>query len=382
MRAVNLASKPFVNRRPVIRVAILVWALTIGLIAINFWRYGDFFRVASSQRSRLSDLEKNIRIEEEQVEGLRRRINALDLDVNNGKARYLNGLIHQRIFPWSRLFDEIEALLPKDVYLSGLAPQIEEVEKTQQRRKTTTRRTGKSRAKVKSVQRVPEKVLDQVELELVGSARSEEALLELVDRLYASPTFLEPVLSYERREERTGLVSFKIDVIYLTRASNASDSATAGGAEAELSSADRFGAGSDAAGDGASPRGAREITGGRRSSGGDAAGGDAAGGNAAGTLYGQSGFPAPQGPADRPGFGSAGGAVDPNQPSAGGRNSSPSPSRQGVTPRGTNQRGSGLAQPGLAQPGSAQPGSIVVPPRRSPGALQPVQSSSPRLGGG
>ena len=388
MKAVNLASKPFVNRRPVLRVAALVWVLGLALLVVNLWRYGDFFRAASGHRSRLADLENEIGIEEEQDASLRRRIEALKLDEDNDKARYLNQLIHQRIFPWSRLFDEIEDVLPKDVYLTGLSPEIEKVEL---RKKSSSKTSNRNRTSGKNSQQQPrkdapkvaEKDLDRVELELAGYARTDEAMLQLIDNLYASPTFLDPELSYERRDKRTALVSFSIKVTYLTRVRSqaAAGEAVAAGNEADAAAA--AGAG-----------GSGELV--------------AGGAGSEGQLYGQPGFTPPAGsPATRPGFGPAGtpnsspnGAFDTNLggggnvagggPASGNRVGAGAAGRAQGGPFNSQNVGGQNGQPTFVQPGFAQPGQqpgaagggVVVPPRRSPTPLQVVPSSTPRLRGG
>ena len=389
MRAVNLASKPFVNRRPVIRIAFLVWIAAIVLAVVNIWSYGDFFRIASNHRARLADLEKEIRIEEEQVTSLEKRIAGLRLDDGNTKARYLNGLIHQRIFPWSRLFDEIQDVLPKDVYLIGLAPQIEKLESPKRPRSTTSSRTRNTSTSTSSstsrttrtTKKKPEPELDRVLLELQGVARSDEAMLELVDRLYASPSFLDPTLSTEKRETRTGLVAFQIEVTYLTGTGSVKtegDAPTGDRASSDRASSDRA----------SSDRASRDTATGSGS--GDAAGAAlpdavAEGGN----LYGQPGFTPPAGgagsggtgagPPSRPGFepDSRGGGTSAGGTGAGRAGSPTRPAQPG-------QPGFGATGPGNTNPQRPQDGTggTVVIPRRSPGALGAAPSSSPRLGAG
>lgn len=398
MKAVNLASKPFVNRRPVIRIAFLVWVAAIALAVVNIWSYSDFFRVASNHRARLADLEQEIRIEEEQVASLEKRVNALRLDDGNNKARYLNGLIHQRIFPWSRLFDEIQDVLPKDVYLVGLAPQIEKVEKSKRPRKTPASSSSRSQTSRSQSTRpttpapkIPEQTLDRVLLKLEGVARSDEAMLELVDRLYASANFLDPTLSSEKRESRSGLVVFQIEVTYLTRT-----------LPVTLAGGDVV---ADAAAEG-------EPDAGEASAASDRLAGEPAG---SGGLYGQPGFTPPAGSApagsapaaggaardrraqSRPGFepetrdtpagfGSGGAApgvaAAPGGPATGGRTSSSTRSQQPVQPGFVVQPGFAPAAGNAPSARPQQDGGTVVIPRRSPTSLGASPSSSPRLGAG
>ena len=381
-KAVNLAAKPFLNRRPVIRVAALVWVLAIGLSALNLWRYGDFFRTASSHRSRLAALEGEIANEEARHLELRKRVEALELDEDNSTATFLNGLIHQRVFPWSRLFDDMENMLPKDVYLTGLAPQIEKVERVKVRPKP---RAGSraSRAAKAPPKPAPDgsasKDIDRVSMSIEGYSRTDDAMLELVDRLYASPTFLDPVLSSEKRDQRTGLVHFSIDVIYLTRAQQPStESAEALAAEPGAIAGDGAAGATlaetvnGAPGAGAGPNGVPaaegEVGAGRGIRPGAVAGPPGVFGQPAGAP------PAGQ-PGSRPGFGGTGGPADPviiqpgfNRPDL----------RQGLPVGGAN----GGTTTGRDGGAGGVPGGIVVPPRRPPTGLNPVPSATPGLRGG
>jgi Tfp pilus assembly protein PilN len=395
VKTVNLASKPFVNRRPVNRVATLVWVLALLLLLMNFLRYGDFFRTVTAHRGRLADLEKEIVIAEQRTNTLRERIGGLQLDDGNGTAVYLNGLIHQRIFPWSRLFDDIEDVLPKDVYLTGLSPRIAKVENTPRRRSSSTSRAGRSRPprQVKSAP-IKEQDLDRVELAVLGYSRSEEAMLELVDRLYASPTFLDPELSSESTDPKTGLVSFNIKVTYLTSTKLATpaigqlaDAGDAGAGE---------GAGSD--GDGWQGEGSAGTAGGAVGGGqgdtlaermaGDPRGIPAAG-RQPGGLYGQPGFVAPGG-ADPGGRGDGQGRGTARQSARPGFDQATG----GAAGAGRGESGAGARQNGVIQPGFDQYGQpltggagsgnrdVVVPPRRTPTGLGSVPSATPRFRGG
>lgn len=390
MKAVNLATRPFVNRRPVIRVATLVWVLALALSLVNLWRYGDFFRSVAAHRSTLGDLEKEINLTEEQNAGLRRRIEALKLDENNVTALYLNGLIHQRVFPWSRLFDDIEDVLPKDVYLTGLSPEIEKVEAGQRRTATTARSAAARNSRKDKAKAAPkvapakEKDLDRVAMTLGGFSRSDEAMLELVDRLYASPTFLDPELAFERRG-KNGLVNFAIRVTYLTRARPAAPEPGALLADGAAPSGEA-GAGGELAPGGAAVAGGEG--GGLQPDGAVAPSGAAPGaaGSGGGGLYGQPGWTPPAG-ADsraarqaRPGFEpDAGGAA----PSDGGGSAAP---RTGAAGSRTGAGQPEVIQPGFPQGGVLVPGAapvapgrggVVVPPRRTPTGLLPTPSASP-----
>jgi|HubBroStandDraft_3_1064219.scaffolds.fasta_scaffold03504_2 Tfp pilus assembly protein PilN len=197
--ALNLARRPFVNSRPVKRLAILLWALGLLLLAGNvslFWRY-----LGSSEQTRaaLARAERKAADERQQVSRLAAHIAGMNLDQQNRKVAYLNRKIAERTFSWSLLFDRLAEVLPNGVRLNQLAPQGP-AEKEQQ-----PSRTG------------PITTTDRntpVLIQIVGEAKNDEALLQFVDRLFQHPAFADPDLGREERIE-SGLLKFDLKVKYL-----------------------------------------------------------------------------------------------------------------------------------------------------------------------
>jgi hypothetical protein len=237
MRSVNLASKPFVNRRPVVRTATLLWVLAGATIALGLWLYGDFFRATQVHRQTLADLERGIGDERTKIETAVARLGALQLDDKNVKALYLNTLIQQRTFPWNRLFDDLESVLPKDVMLVSVAPDLQAGEKKLKERNargtsraasraipTPAARTGAARVTSRTQRQAPprqrakiptETPTREVLLSLAGMSRTDDALLDFVDILFAHQAFSSPLLANQTRDGQTGLIAFNIEVTYL-----------------------------------------------------------------------------------------------------------------------------------------------------------------------
>lgn len=238
---INLAARPFVNERPVRRAALLLLVGGLALAAANGWLYTRYALSRSASAGELDRLEAAIESEERRVAELSRQLAAADLTQQNELVRFLNERIAERTFGWSVLFDRLEDLLPEDVRLVSLSPR-------QAERRPQLAAAGEPAPEVR------------FNLALAGVAREPEAVLELIDALFADPAFRDPNLHQEAF--RDGEVHFTLDVIYLPAV-----------AEALVDSA---GAAVAAAGGGRTPGAANVLTPGAAgaTAGGDETGGD------------------------------------------------------------------------------------------------------------
>jgi Tfp pilus assembly protein PilN len=220
-RHLNLAARPFVNSRPVTRVTAALAILAVLFLAADallFWRY---FRRGEDQREQLRRVEEEIAAERREAARLAGELAAVDLDRLNRRADYLNHKIAERTFGWGLLFDRLAAILPGDVRLLSLTPRP--LVEPGPRRADRSAAAGEERVKI----------------EIQGAARRDEAILELLDALFADPAFASPNLAREARQQ--GEVSFSLSVVY--RPSVAAAGAADGDAEGE----------GPAAGEGATP---------------------------------------------------------------------------------------------------------------------------------
>ncbi len=199
-RTLNLARRPFVNRRPVVRLALVLWVVGSLLLVGNVWLYWDFLVGRGDVHARRTQVEEAIRAEERRIAALEEELATFDLPAQNRQVEYLNQRIVRRQFSWSRLFDELEEVLPRDVRIERLSP-------------VTTEGEGRRRARRPSRRPDDEAALDQVLLRIDAQSRSNEAILELVDALWADPDFERPNL-LQQSEIEGGLVRFQIETIY------------------------------------------------------------------------------------------------------------------------------------------------------------------------
>ncbi len=236
MRAVNLARRPFVNTRPVLRASILLWLLGAALLIVNAWLYLDFWQGSAEIRSQLTSVNAEIRQEQDRLSDLGDQLGKLQLIEQNVQVEFLNRLIAYRTFPWSSLFDQLVDVLPADVRLVTVQPEVrlgsEDLARARARKRraailqrrlnqrnaqpgsSSDRRQDEEPKRGRKEQQMSS--TDEVDLRLNGVAKSDEALFQFVDALFESPDFDQPVLERENRDPNNGLLVFSLGVVYLT----------------------------------------------------------------------------------------------------------------------------------------------------------------------
>lgn len=193
----NLAQRPFVNTRPVTRVAMLLWTLGVLLLIGNISLFWSYLSGSAEKRQELARLNQEIEAQDRTVSQLEQRLARLELDEQNRQVRFLNRQIAARTFSWSLLFDRLAEVLPDDVRVVRLAP----------------RPMGREEDGRRVDDDLP--LDDRVRLAIAGQAKDNESIDAFVDNLFAHPSFGEPNLSRESREEGADLIQFDVQVIYI-----------------------------------------------------------------------------------------------------------------------------------------------------------------------
>lgn len=193
----NIARRPFINTRPVTRTSILLWLLGLLLLLGNVSLFWNYYSGSAEKRDELRRLEEDIERQQQTKAQLEQRLATLDLDQQNRQVRFLNNQITERTFSWSLLLDRVAEAMPDDVRLTRLTP-----------RPLGRKASGRQAEDLEPLD-------DRVLLVIHGVSRSDEALDDFVDRLYAHEAFDEPDLSRESREaEGDDTVEFDVQVIY------------------------------------------------------------------------------------------------------------------------------------------------------------------------
>jgi len=196
----NLARQPFLNQRPIERLALLLWLLALGAGAFATWRFRSIERDLGSKNADLARFTEEAASARDRAAALQSELERADLAALNLRTEFLNRRIAERAFSWNRLLDRLTEAMPRGVRLRTLTPQAFATE-TPRRSGATTTTAAQTR----------------VALRIDGQAEDTEALLELVDRLFAHPAFDRPNLVREA-EKKDLLIDFDLSVDFLPQA--------------------------------------------------------------------------------------------------------------------------------------------------------------------
>ncbi len=205
--SLNLARRPYVNSRPVVRTALLLWIVGALLLLGNVFLFWSYLAGSSQKRAERASLEDSVERQQKVVADLEARLSQLDLGQQNEQVAFLNSKIGERTFSWSLLFERLAEVLPNDVRLIQLQPATIAADDRPGSRPTSSN-TLRGRRPVGTSDRVP--------LIIQAESRSDEALSDFVDRLFAHPSFEDPDVTRETRdEEHDNRLRFDLRVTYL-----------------------------------------------------------------------------------------------------------------------------------------------------------------------
>jgi Tfp pilus assembly protein PilN len=122
--AVNLASEPFRRDRPMLVASVLVAVVLVGLLAMLVSLAVMERGTAADARRDMAALEQRMRqLQTEQArieETLRQPANAEVLD----KVTFINALLVRKGISWTRIFEDVGAVMPFNVRLISIRPQV------------------------------------------------------------------------------------------------------------------------------------------------------------------------------------------------------------------------------------------------------------------
>jgi Tfp pilus assembly protein PilN len=199
----NLARRPFLNSRPVVRVSLLLWALGLGLLVVNLVLFQGYLASSADKREQIARGAQEVERQQRIAAELQGRLGTLNLESINEQVDFLNEKIEERTFSWSLLLDRIAEVLPHDVRLERLRPETGGAAK---------RESGRATRLTTSMRQRPDGAIPLV---ITGETRSDDALSQFVQSLFDYP-FAEPNLKTETRQEEQGnLVKFELTVQYI-----------------------------------------------------------------------------------------------------------------------------------------------------------------------
>jgi hypothetical protein len=175
----NLSTRPFPAYR-VINLALLLFFVAIS--GVTVWQVYSF-RHYSSLTKNIRDKEKAAREEKGSLANSLSELGTrLDRPVTTAKLAeidFLNSLIIRKHFSWTTVFANLEGVIPDNVHLSSVAPEI-----------------------------LKDKVT--LKLEIVCRSISDES--EFIRRLQASPVFQDVVVSREESKGTGGSADVGVDL--------------------------------------------------------------------------------------------------------------------------------------------------------------------------
>ncbi len=120
----NLSTTPQENRRPFLAAAGVIG--TLGIIAFAILATASFrsWRANREIRADISRLEDQIRASTDQQADLDQYFHSDQAQKTLERANFLNSLISERSFPWTKVFADLEETLPAGVRVVNIYPKL------------------------------------------------------------------------------------------------------------------------------------------------------------------------------------------------------------------------------------------------------------------
>jgi Tfp pilus assembly protein PilN len=121
----NLATAPQANNRPFIAASVLGGA--IALIALVLLAHAAYAQWQSQRvlRAQTNALQKQIRAGEIQQQRLAVYFRGEEATRTLQRSEFLNSLIDERSFPWTKIFTDLEKTLPAGVRVISISPHLD-----------------------------------------------------------------------------------------------------------------------------------------------------------------------------------------------------------------------------------------------------------------
>ncbi len=192
---INLATKPYLDVRRVLMqwgsLVLLLALCTAGLVwkaVVNWQEASEVNAKIAVLRTEIAELDR----QHEQALALLRQPQSVPV---LSTSKFLNGLIARKSFSWTRVFMQLEQIMPPRLHVVSISPELQPATNT-------------------------------VEVHLTVAGTSREAAVELVKRLEQSPSFREARIVEESSIQGPGSpdsVQFHVVAVYMPRKLGTSD---------------------------------------------------------------------------------------------------------------------------------------------------------------
>ncbi len=183
---INLASEPFERTRLMLVTSAIAALLLIGLLALQISLTVNEQGQAAELRETIAGLKRKERAldsEQMRLEGvLRQPDNAEVLS----RSRFLNDLLYAKGISWTRMFDDLEKVMPFNVRLISIRPQAA--------------------------------AQNAIQLDMVVGAESAEPVVQMLVRLEGSPVFRAPLVHNRWPPSQSEpLLRYRVSVSYVQK---------------------------------------------------------------------------------------------------------------------------------------------------------------------
>lgn len=121
----NLATAPLENNRRFIAGSSALAVLALAAMALLSWNAVRARQANREMRVAIDNLRDQVRIAQRQQEALRVTFESPQAVEALKRSEFLNRLIETRTFPWTKMFADLEQILPAGVRVKGISPQMD-----------------------------------------------------------------------------------------------------------------------------------------------------------------------------------------------------------------------------------------------------------------
>src|SRR5579863_7646312 len=120
----NLATAPQANNRPFLAFSALIGALgVLALVLLSHFAYRSW-RANRDLRADIGRWENSIRKDQQRQRALASDFRGHAAQQTLDRAAFLNSLIDERSFPWTKVFMDLEETIPPGVRVVSIAPRL------------------------------------------------------------------------------------------------------------------------------------------------------------------------------------------------------------------------------------------------------------------
>ena len=121
----NLSTSPRENKRPFLAGASLLGTIALILLVILSHQAYESWRANRDIRRNIAELERQIRASEQKQNALEAYFRTPQAQQVLDRAGFLNSLIDERSFPWTKVFADLGETLPAGVRVVSISPRLD-----------------------------------------------------------------------------------------------------------------------------------------------------------------------------------------------------------------------------------------------------------------